>query len=149
MVVVFRSSTCLRGCCFVLLLSGSLRERPLGSFRLLRGARELSGRTRRRQDGRTCRSIISMRLFCHPSFAEPKVLIPVRLRLVVALRRVNGPETSLDVSSRQYAKPAGKGIRPVLDLHPSALREERRSSSTNSGDFFWESRGDFALKNKK
>src|SRR3546814_4216618 len=83
---------------FGLRIGVSLRERQLGRFRLLRWARELSGLTRRRKDGRTCRSIISMRLFCHPSFAEPKVLIPVRLRLVVALRRVNGPETSLDVS---------------------------------------------------
>src|SRR3546814_20717483 len=88
-----------------------------------------------------------MRLFCHPSFAEPKVLIPVRLRLVVALRRVNGPETSLDVSSRQYAKHAGKGIRPVLDLHPRARRDESRSSSPDSVDFVVESKGDLALEN--
>src|SRR3546814_15630728 len=87
-----------------------------------------------------------MRLFCHPSFAEPKVLIPFRLRLVVALRRVNGPETSLDVSSRQYAKHAGKGIRPVLDLHPRARRDESRSSSPDSVDFVVESKGDLALE---
>src|SRR3546814_13812286 len=90
-----------------------------------------------------------MRLFCHPSFAEPKVLIPVRLRLVVALRRVNGPETSLDVSSRQYAKHAGKGIRPVLDLHPLARRDESRSAIPDSEDSVVESKGDPSLENIK
>src|SRR3546814_1302829 len=98
----------------------STRTDTLFPYTTLFRSRELSGLTRRRKDGRTCRSIISMRLFCHPSFAEPKVLIPVRLRLVVALRRVNGPETSLDVSWRQYAKHAGKGIRPV-DLQSTRL----------------------------
>src|SRR3546814_18463045 len=95
----------------------STRTDTLFPYTTLFRSRELSGLTRRRKDGRTCRSIISMRLFCHPSFAAPTVLIPVRLRLVVDLRRVNGPDTSLEVSSRQYAKHAGNGIRTVLDHH--------------------------------